>query len=166
MCPLPPVMAGSPAAPEAGERLAGWQLLTREALAAQSQGELDIALAGYVRALWAAEALLGGPVLRLRPDDCLAALVVSHHNLADLYRHRGQHGLAVDHLCRAHLLLLRLSGDDSLPADVRVATWRHLQRTRAELLAWQREHGSEAAIDSALQAPPPSAAIGSPARLH
>lgn len=166
MCPPPPVMAGLPAAPEAGERLACWQRLTREALAAQRQGHLEIALAGYVRALWAAEALLDGPVLVLRPDDCLAALVVSHHNLADLHCHCGQPALAVDHLCRAHLLLLRLASDASVPADVRGATWCHLQRTRAELLTWRGEHGPEAAIDRALQALPPPAEIGCPARLH
>lgn len=146
--------AESQASREASRSLARWECLTRQALDAHRLGRLELALAAHVQALWTVEALLDGPVLALRPDDCLAALVVSHHNLADLYRCRGQSPQAVDHLCLPHGLLLRLAGDAQVPPDVGQAAWRHLRETRAQLLAWQRAHGPLPAIDAALEAAP------------
>ncbi|MFT4266737.1 MAG: hypothetical protein QM586_05865 [Xenophilus sp.] len=151
--PLPSLSSPAAAPPEAGERLARWERLTRQAREAHGRGRLESALAAQVQALWLAEELLDGPLLMQRPDDCLAALVVSHHNLADLYCHRGQAGQAIDHLCQAHALLLRLGSDAHVPPDVRQAAWRHLREARAGLLAWQRERGSEPAIEAALHLP-------------
>lgn len=165
--PDPPAVSPDPQAPsEAGERLARWEQLTSQAREAHGRSRLELALAAQVQALWLAEELLDSPLLARRPDDCLAALVVSHHNLADLYCHRGQAAQAIDHLCQVHGLLLRLGGDLHVPADVRQAAWRHLRETRAGLLAWQRERGPEPAIEAALHLPELALHTGPSAHLH
>ena len=132
-------------APRSHPRLMDWEILTRAASQAQADQRLEPALAGHVRALWVVEALLDGPVLRSHPDDCLGALVVSHHSLSDLYRCRGQLSPAVEHLCAPHELLLRLSADS--PSAVQDAAWRHLRETRAALLDWQQLHGAHPRVD-------------------
>lgn len=151
---------------EAARGLEHWEHLTRAALDAQRHGRLEIALAGHVRALWAAEALVDGALLAVRPDDCLAALVVSHHNLSELYHRRGQVPQAVGHLCLPHRLLLRLLEDGSQSQDVRQAAWRHLRETRAQLLGWLRAHGEEPAVEAALHSTPTPAFMRRPAHLH
>ncbi|MBN8746320.1 Uncharacterised protein [Xylophilus ampelinus] len=156
-----------PAAPiEAARGLAHWERLTRAALEAHRHGRLEIALAAHVRALWTAEALVDGGLLAMRPDDCLAALVVSHHNLSELYRCRGQLPQAADHLCLPHRLLLRLLEEGGQPHDVRQAAWRHLRETRAQLLGWLRAYGEERAVEAALHATPAPAFGQRPAHLH
>ncbi|MFA7665035.1 MAG: hypothetical protein WCY32_02825 [Burkholderiaceae bacterium] len=148
--------------PRICECLARWTRLTRQAQAAQRGGRRELALASYIRALWTAETLMEGSALAQRPDDCLAALVVSHHNLSDQYRALGQFNEAVDHLCQPHALLLRLAGDQAVALEIRQATWRHLRQTRAECLAWLRQYGSEPAIEAVLHVPAPIAhGIGS-----
>lgn len=165
MHPIPiPSRAEGPA--EAARGLEHWERLTRAALEAHCHGRLEIALAGHVRALWTAEALVDGPLLAMRPDDCLAALVVSHHNLSELYHCRGQVPQAVDHLCLPHRLLLRLLEEGTRPHDVRQAAWRHLRETRAQLLGWLRAHGEEPAVEAALHATPAPAFACRPAHLH
>lgn len=144
--------------------LADWESLTRDACQAQATHRLEEALAGHVRALWVVEALLDGPVLRNHPDDCLAALVVSHHNLADLYRQRGQLLPAVEHTCAPHELLLRLVVD--VPPTVQDAAWRHLRQTRAALLDWQRLHGPHPRIDECAHLWPQTAAIARSGYRH
>lgn len=145
--PAPSATVTSPESPplRPASRLADWESLTRDACHAQAAQRLEEALAGHVRALCVLEALLDGQVLRNDPDDCLAALVVSHHNLADLYRQRGQLLPAVEHTCAPHELLLRLAGDAS--SAVQKVAWRHLRQTRAVLLAWQRQHGAHPRIE-------------------
>lgn len=143
------------AAPRSHQRLTDWEVLTRAACQAQAERRLESALAGHVRALWAIEALLDGPVLRSHPDDCLAALVVSHHSLSDLYRCRGQLSPAAEHVCAPHELLLRLACDS--PSPLQDAAWRHLRETRAALLDWQRLHGPHPRIDECARLWPQSA---------
>ncbi|RYF79420.1 MAG: hypothetical protein EOO29_17270 [Comamonadaceae bacterium] len=135
--------------------LADWEALTRAACQAQAEQRLEQALAGHVRALWVVEALLDGPVLRSHPDDCLAALVVSHHSLSDLYRRRGQPRPAAEHMCAPHELLLRLAGECMSP--VQEAAWRHLRETRAALLGWQERHGLHPLVEACSRLQPQSA---------
>ena len=153
------------AASRAASPLAEWEALTRAACQAQAAQRLEQALAGHVRALWAAEALLEGPPLHSHPDDCLAALVVSHHSLSDLYRLRGQLLPAVTHICAPHELLLRLAAD--APPAVQEAAWRHLRQTRAALLEWLRLHGPHPRIDECTRMwPRPAGADAPPGYRH
>lgn len=150
---FPPPPGG---APRTASTLGHWAFLTRRALDAGRAGRLEIALAGHVQALWLAEALVGSAAgLAREPDDRLAALVVSHHNLADLYRLRGPASQALLHLCEPQRLLLALAGRDDQPPAVRVAARRHLRETHSALLQWQRRHGAEATVEALLRAPAP-----------
>lgn len=158
------VSGGGRQIPACHPQLSDWEGLTRIACRAQADHRFEHALAGHVRALWVVEALLEGSLLRTHPDDCLAALVVSHHSLSELYRHRGQRAPAVAHLCAPHQLLLRLASHAH--ACVQQAAWRHLRETRAALLDWQARHGAEARIDECLQCWPQPALAGAPGYRH
>ncbi len=145
---------GRPAsgASRAEPSLAAWERLAQRARQHFGAGQLESALAVQVKALHVAQRLAASPLLAQQPDACMAAWVVSHHNLAQLLALRRQHALAIDYLCEAHLGLLALGDACSQPPGVCAAAWRHLRETRSALLQWQRQHGSQPRIDAALQA--------------
>ncbi len=138
------------------ENLARWQAFTRHGLQAEATGNLDLALTSHVHALRIARELLESPLLRQCTDDCLAAAVCSHHNLADVHQQRGQLWQAARHLCWAHCCLLRVARDSGEPPAVRHATHYHLDMTRYELLAWTHEHGPQPDVEAVLALALPS----------
>jgi hypothetical protein len=153
--------AAAPQSPAAVQpSLLRWEQLTRRANHAAYGGHTALAIFANAQALWVAQALLEERTLQARPDDCLAALVVSHHNLADLYRGVEHTAAAVEHLCTPHLCLLRLLHDEAQPSRVREAASRHLRETRAVLLGAAFEREWQQFIDRAL-----AADSGPPARL-
>jgi hypothetical protein len=129
-----------------------WEQLAQGAQQHFHAGQVESALALLMKALHVAQRLICGPQLAQEPDRCLAAWVVSHHNLADLLALRSQHALAIDYLCEAHQGLLALGDARIHTAAVHSAAWRHLRETHGALLQWQRQHGSQAHIDATLQA--------------
>ena len=153
-----PPMTHTLAPAETAVELALWRTFTRQALQAQRMGLLDQAFAGHIQALQIARDMLEGPLLQRSTDDCLAAAVCSHHNLADVHQRRGETWQAVQHVCWAHHWLLDLAGDSLQPPAVRHATWRHLDVTRTELLLWLHELGPQPEIEAALAAPLPGSA--------
>lgn len=136
----------------AEESLDTWESLARRAHQHFNAGQVESALAMQMKALHVAQRLISGPLLAQRPDHCMAAWVVSHHNLAELLTLRKQPALAIDYLCEAHHGLLLLGDARSHAAEVHSAAWRHLRETHGALLQWQRQHGSQPQIDAALQA--------------
>ncbi len=85
-----------------------------------------------------------------REDDCIAALVVSHLNVADLQVQAAEPDAAARLLGRAHGLLQSLVADGRCGAALRQAAWRHGRETHAALLAHVRSHGPHPAIAQAL----------------
>lgn len=75
-------------------------------------------------------------------EAVVAALVISHHNLADLYLVLGQREQAAEHLCSSHERLLQTMLDDRLAQPLRSAAMRHSQRTYTELLQFIGEYGA------------------------
>lgn len=130
--------------------LARWRVLTREANAAFARADCAAAKPVYERALRVAERLLAAPEFLLAPDDCLAALVVAHHNLSDLYRHVGETPAAIVHLCLPHEALLDFAGASGASTGVRLCAMRHLGKTRLALLDWRRQYGPCTRIDALL----------------
>jgi hypothetical protein len=128
--------------PQSAEGLAQWRRLTRQGNTAFAAGRLDLAALDYTRALQLATTLASGASLTATPDDCLAALVVAHHNLADTQERRGDDAAALDHLCAAHDALLRIACDAATRDDIRLHAIRHLTEARFALLRWQRVHGA------------------------
>lgn len=129
-----------------------WEQLAQRAWRHFHAGQVESALALQMQALHAARRLLAGPLLAARPDDCLAAWVVSHHNLAELLALRHQPALAIEYLCEAHQGLLDLAGAQGGTPGIRHAAWRHLRETHAALLRWQHAQGPQPQVEAALQA--------------
>lgn len=69
----------------------------------------------------------------------IAAFVVTHHNLADLYRQENQLVQVIAHLCDAHETLFQLS--HHLHLDIRSLAQRHLKFTYQELMSFTQQHG-------------------------
>ena len=74
-------------------------------------------------------------------DEAVAALVVAHHNLADLLVAMTLPDRAADMLCHVHDCLLATSQSPASPDPLRAAALRHSRGTRTELLAFVQKHG-------------------------
>ncbi|SAI26498.1 Protein of uncharacterised function (DUF2753) [Bordetella ansorpii] len=123
--------------------LSRWQSVTREGNQAFEQGDFSTALSHYQEALDLAQ--------RFAPEapDAAPALVVSHHNLAELHERQGQSDDAARHLCRAHEALCARAADDSGEESIRVTAWRHTRVTYAALLRFLQRHPEHAAAQRA-----------------
>ena len=114
-----------------------WKRLTRNGNRWYERGDFAGARRAYVEALATAERWLasGEPA-----DEAVAAFVISHQNLAEVYAGLDDCERAIDHLRAAHEGLVRLLEDDDRP-ELQVAALRHCNRTRLELLSFARDHG-------------------------
>lgn len=160
-----PVPSDSASADPPG--LARWRAATRRANAAFRRGHYAAALSGYSHALRLADDLLASPELHRDPGACLAAFVISHHNLSDCLGREEPSPRAIEHLCLPHRRLRCLLEDDATALPVREAAVRHLRETRLALLGWLQRHGRDASVESALGSityPPPDERASRP--LH
>jgi len=122
--------------PAKSARLLAWERVMHEAVAATREGQWRVAHAHYAQALALSQALFDAlDCPASRPDDTLAAFVVTRLNVADLQRQGGEFDLAAHGVCGAHRALLALTRDDAMPEPVRRAAFRHLRETHAALLA-------------------------------
>lgn len=103
------------------------------------RGDFACARTVYLEALDVSERLL--PAWP-DADAAVAAFVVSHHNLADLYVHLDCLDEAGDHLQAAHATLMRMVCDERAAPSLQEAALRHSQRTRAEMLRFAARHGA------------------------
>lgn len=133
--------------------LQAWEQLSQRAQTFLALGKVESALATQIKALQVASRFLAGPLLHSQPDHCMAAWVVSHHNIADILVQRQQLPLALDYLCDAHVGLTRLENTHASNPLVQQAALRHQRETHGALRQWQSQHGSAAYIDAALRAP-------------
>jgi len=115
-----------------------WKRTTETANRLFEQGEWVDAREHYLQALALAQVLFE----RWHDvDEAVAALVIAHHNLADLHLRLNQPHESADYLCAAHQRLLQASGDTRLPQALREAALRHSGRTYTELLSFIAEYG-------------------------
>lgn len=151
--------------------LTAWEELARQATQHLQTQPPQTVLPLLFRAQQMAQRLMASPQLDVHPDHCLAAWVVSHHNLVDVLSQCGQRPLALEYLCDAHLGLADLA-ERHASAMVQQAAWRHLRETRSALLLWQRQHGVQAQTTAALRAANGTAPMAhaphtrTPSRLH
>ncbi|MBO9356809.1 DUF2753 family protein [Bordetella petrii] len=117
--------------------LGAWQRATLRGNRALERGDAAAALTQYRAALSLADALSGRAA---DADTAVAAVVVSHHNLAELHRRAGRDEQAGAHVCRAHELLHEMLADAALERCWHAAAWRHGRATYAELLQFLRRH--------------------------
>lgn len=138
---------------QSSAHLQNWEQWAQRARQYMQSGQIEYALAAQVQALQVARKLLVSARLASHPDHCMAAWVVSHHNIAELLVQRQQLPLAVDYLCDAHMGLLHLLQTGAAESyGVQHTVWRHLRETHMALLHWQRQHGSTAQVDAAVHA--------------
>jgi hypothetical protein len=134
-----------------GPSLPQWETLMRQAVHAERNHQTSLARAGYERALTVALQLFDAPPPG-RTEDCLAALVVSHHNLADLLAATGDLDTAALHLCHAHEALLALHLNADRPASLRQAALRHSRETHVALIRHIARHGHHPLVTRTLDA--------------
>ncbi|GAB7562105.1 hypothetical protein LG202_01440 [Methylobacillus methanolivorans] len=131
-------MSGTPA--EAHEnRIVTWENAMREGNQAYSAQQDQRAMNEYQAALEQAKLLLKECVQADKPvqvaiDTVMAAYVVSHHNLANVYARQGDINTAACRLCEAHQCLSRICADPAMSCALREAAQRHGRRTYRELL--------------------------------
>lgn len=138
----PAIALAAPPRAQPSAHLAQWERLAQRGIRAIQSGQPELALFSFHQALAAAQDLQP-PTPTDDADRGLAALVVSHHHLADLYLEVGLPAQAVLHLCQAHRAVL----ESSIPH-----AWRHSRETHAALLLYQRCHGPHPAIAALLAA--------------
>lgn len=86
-------------------------------------------------------------------DDCVAALVVSHLNVADLQAQAAELDAAAHLRCRAHALVLGLLADGRHSPALRQAAVRHSRETLAALFVHVADHGPHPAVAQVLASP-------------
>lgn len=116
-----------------------WENAIRQGNQAYTQHQDQLALQQYQVALNQAKSLLrdcvqAGEQVVLPLDTILAAYVVSHHNLANVYARQGDVNTAACRLCEVHQCLSRIGTDPGMECALREAAQRHGQRTYQELL--------------------------------
>jgi hypothetical protein len=78
----------------------------------------------------------------------IAAFVVTHHNLADLFRQSGCLEKSIAHLCDAHETVFQLSHHKKV--SMRELAQRHLKVTYQELIIFTQLHGNHFRIQQCL----------------
>ncbi|WP_321814775.1 MULTISPECIES: DUF2753 family protein [unclassified Paraburkholderia] len=155
-----PATGGSPARDQS---LSQWQAITRQAIAATREAGAGAALDGYERALSIARQLLAAPPPG-HAEDCVAALVVSCHNLADLHLDHGDTDTAARYLCRAHETLIALMVDTDRSASLRQAALHHSRQTHLALISHVASHGPHPLVTRVLRAGCLALNVDGPAR--
>ncbi|MBY4673877.1 DUF2753 domain-containing protein [Burkholderia multivorans] len=140
-----------------------WETVTRQAIATARATGAGSALLSYERALLIARQLLVAPPPG-RAEDCVAALVVSHHNLADLHFEYGDVDTAASHLCCAHEALLALILNSDRDISLRQAALRHSRETHLALISHVSTHGPHPLITRALRSGCVAFNVDSPTR--
>lgn len=148
------VASSQPRRLDAADPFMPWKLAVRRGMAAARQGQVLLALVSFQQSLGIARELLAGRVADHHDaaDEHVAALVVSHHNIADLQSESGLHDLAAAHLAEAHEALMRLLCIPGLDPLLRQAALRHSRETHAGLLRHIGEHGDHPCLARALRA--------------
>jgi hypothetical protein len=132
-----------------------WKLAISAANNAFIHGQQSKAFSHYGAALGLAKTGVEGLLaaqdvqgLLAEAERQIAALVVTRHNLADLYRHSSQLEAAITHLCDAHETLFQLFHHPHY--DIRELAQRHLRVTYQELMTFTQRHGQQARIKQTL----------------
>lgn len=115
-----------------------WQRVTLRGNRAYERRDRAGALSHYRAALSLADGLYG--LGSANPDQALAALVISHHNLADLFEADGTPDSAAAHLCLAYEALIHAIEDEALSQAWRDAAWRHARIALEQLQRFLQRH--------------------------
>lgn len=149
--------------PLSAELMADWRAAMELGRAQLERGARHAALFHFQRALAQAESLFGRWHSH---DDAIAALVVSHHGVADVLALAGRLDDAAHRLCHIHLLLQQVAGDAGLQPGLSAAAARHGRQTWAELARFDSQHPGDARVSACLAAKPVEPLTRSTTTLH
>ncbi len=133
-----------------------WKRLISRGNRCFERGDMASACTVYQDALFIAEQRL--PTWP-DADAAIAAFVVSHHNLADLYVRLDCLEDAAYHLQAAHAHLMWVMSDEACSVELRQAALRQSHHTQAERLAFASTHSGRVAPLCGLHAFTDSAAL-------
>lgn len=119
------------------ELLARWLHCTQAGNKAYDGQRWACSMGWHTQALWLAESLCNGQALQGHPHECLASLVVSHHNLADVHWARGDTAAAVSQWLRVRDALQPVLKSAYLPSAAQHTVHRYLKVTQAVINHWQ-----------------------------
>ena len=135
--------------------LESWKLEINAANNAFIHGQHSRAFHHYEAALVLAKSgitdLLGVKTaknLLVEAERQIAALVVTRHNLADLFQQSGQINESVGHLCDAHEALFQLLHHPD--TAIRSIAQQHMRITYLELMTFIQHHGPQGRIQQSL----------------
>ncbi|GAB5095568.1 hypothetical protein [Caballeronia sp. GACF4] len=140
-----------------------WEALMRQAIKAAAEQQTTAARSTFEHALEIARRLIEAPPPG-RGEDCIAALVVSHHNLADHYAEQGNQDAAAQLRCEAHEALLALSVSAERPVTIRQAALRHSRETHVALIRHVARHGPHSLIARTIENASLALSASGPAR--
>ena len=135
--------------------LESWKTAIGAANNAFIHGQARQALELYQTALAMAKASVSDIITKASPkaaaieiERCLAALVVTQHNLADLLGQSDRLDEASFHLCAAHEYLFQLRHHPDV--GLGIIAQRHLKITYRELIIFVQRHGPHKRITESL----------------
>lgn len=134
--------------------LEAWKVAIVAANDAVIHGDYPQAFAQYEVALVLAEAGVEALLQTWQGESVpdmerkIAALVVTHHNVANLHRQCDQISSAVAHVCAAHEAVFRLLHHPQ--SDIHSLVLPHLRVTHRELMVFTQAYGMLAAIEHTL----------------
>lgn len=115
-----------------------WKRLTLAGNRCFERGDLTAARRSYQEALVCAERWLAAGDL---PEEAVAAFVITHQNLAEVFLGLDDCERAFDHLRAAYGRLLRLLQDCNDRPRLQEAALRQCHRARLEMFQFARTHG-------------------------
>ena len=155
------------------EALGRWMQCTQAGNDAYDSGRWACSLGLHTQALWLAEGLCKGRALQGCPHECLASLLVSHHNVADVHWARGDTVAAVSQWLSVRDALLPVLRSTDVPETVQHTVHRYLRVTQSVLDQWQhwlQQPGERPAgcrgCPLAMAADTPNAEPGDPVNPH
>ncbi|MBF7957362.1 hypothetical protein [Rahnella victoriana] len=132
-----------------------YECLQNEEALALYQKALVLAQDMVARKLWLIDSETVGYVMLKIFESSLAALIVTHNNLANLYIRLGDIEMAKVSLLRSHTAMFQLLTEGSLNEEMLSIAERHYQRLQEDMILFLRENPSSSENAPSLSFPPP-----------
>lgn len=132
-----------------------YECLQNEEALALYQKALVLAQDMVARKLWLIDSETVGYVMLKIFESSLAALIVTHNNLANLYIRLGDMKMAKVSLLRSHTAMFQLLTEGSLNEEMLSIAERHYQRLQEDMILFLRENPSSSENAPSLSFPPP-----------
>lgn len=130
-------------------------LQNEEALALYQKALVVLAQDMVARKLWLIDSETVGYVMLKIFESSLAALIVTHNNLANFYIRLGDIEMAKVSLFRSHTAMFQLLTEGSLNKEMLSIAERHYLRLQEDMIIFLHENSSSSENAPSLSFPPP-----------